>query len=291
PATDTAIATDTDTDTGTDTATAIATDTATATSTAITTDTDNAADNAAAAAGKPHADAGRTPSIVAARGLRVQVYDDAGRCTMRSLRRFPADRVDIAQAELMDGPHQRTVLRERPQRQNGFDSVGDVADAELVRGNFNIMDAVPHAQARLDVVAAQLLDEVPPAFVQLGVVFKMLSALEFDGNPVLPTLKINLHPAVPDTEREPFGPGVAAHIPVVHGEIQDAFQVPLADPPHLTAHLPQLADDHPLDRRRHPGHDDGRTRAFAPELHGPLILDQHPNRAPQRLFGHAHGLD
>src|SRR5690606_26627315 len=118
PATDTAIATDTDT--GTDTATAIATDTATATSTAITTDTDNAA----AAAGKPHADAGRTPSIVAARGLRVQVYDDAGRCTMRSLRRFPADRVDIAQAELMDGPHQRTVLRERPQRQNGFDSVG-----------------------------------------------------------------------------------------------------------------------------------------------------------------------
>src|SRR5690606_6160938 len=87
PATDTAIATDTDT--GTDTATAIVTDTATATSTAITTDTDNAADNAAAAAGKPHADAGRTPSIVAARGLRVQVYDDAGRCTMRSLRRFP----------------------------------------------------------------------------------------------------------------------------------------------------------------------------------------------------------
>src|SRR5690606_13596683 len=174
PATGTAIATDTDTDTGTDTATAIVTDTATATSTAITTDTDNAADNAAAAAGKPHADAGRTPSIVAARGFRVQVYDDAGQCTMRSLRRFPADRVDIAQAELMDGPHQRTVLRERPQRQNGFDSVGDVADAELVRGNFNIMDAVPHAQARLDVVAAQLLDEVPPAFVQLGVVFKML---------------------------------------------------------------------------------------------------------------------
>src|SRR5690606_35902189 len=73
-----------------------------------------------------------------------------------SLTDFSVHRVDVTQAHLVDGPDDGTVPGKRSQGQHTLDFLADVVDTQLVRRNLDIVNTVPQAQSRLDIVAALL---------------------------------------------------------------------------------------------------------------------------------------